>query len=575
MNLQSLKQRLSLRNISEALLRVFRRFPVTTGLLVALTAVLSSLVVTDTDPGRVMLCLLAFMSAGIVVSLAASLWGEEQRDRRRRWIVEGVSLAVCAVYCGLLFLTDIVPGRDLPAFYIGNAAWIVLVVLLVPFGSFLREKNDLKVWHFILSLCRALLISGVAAVVMAEGLVGLLLGTAALFDLEPGSRWTLLIMLVCAVLLFGMLFLALIPHSGRKHNATAEMPSFLTKIVSWLLLPLLGCYILVLYVYGINILVHWELPKGMISGLVSGVMAVYLLCYILLYPQVTDKSSWQSRVLTRWLPVAVLPLLVLMSVGVVRRFADYGITAPRLYLLTLLLWFYAVCVVMLVVPRKRFSWIALSFAALFVLSSGHPFHYYRLCRPCLSAKIDRQVAAKGLQVPFERALLYKGSSDDAELRELNEEITYMRLCYGEEYISRWVVQTEPLPAEEEPEELWSLSYSKSSGAYLSPQGYASFRWVNNSSDELPSQLTEDSILNGILHVPYNDAVLLFDTAAIRQAQQDNLPLILLSSDGKVAYSVQNISVSAASDHSVSLSYSGYVFAKEDSLLTNGSEDTEN
>ena len=383
MNIESLKQRLSLRNISETLLRVVKRFPVATVLVVAQTAVLSYMVATETEPGSKLLCLLAFLSAGLFISIATSLWGEEQRDCRLRWIVEGVSLGVCALYCVLVFLTDVIPNRDLPAFKIGNAAWIALVVLLIPFGSFLREKDDLKVWHFILSLCGALLISGIVAWVMTGGLEGLLFGTAALFDFDAGKKLPLVIMIVCTVLLFWMLLLALIPQSERKHNASAEMPSFLTKIVSWLLLPLLGCYILVLYAYGLNILIQWELPKGMISWLVSAVMAVYVLCYVLLYPQVTHQESWQSKVLTRWLPIVILPLLVLMSVGVVRRFADYGVTPPRLYLLTLLLWFYAICIVMLVVPRKRFRWIALSFAALFILSSGHPLNYYRLCRPYL------------------------------------------------------------------------------------------------------------------------------------------------------------------------------------------------
>ena len=128
--------------------------------------------------------------------------------------------------------------------------------------------------------------------------------------------------------------------------------------------------------------------------------------------------------LTRWLPMAILPLLVLMSVGVVRRFADYGITPPRLYLLTLLLWFYAVCIVMLVVPRKRFRWIALSFVALLILSSGHPLNYYRLCRPVLTAKIDKMIAEHD--------------------EELEAELRYMRDCYGKEYTSRWVEQYEPV-----------------------------------------------------------------------------------------------------------------------------------
>ena len=563
MNLQSLKQRLSLQNISETLLRVVKRFPVTAILLVALTAVLSFLVVTETEPGRKLLCLLTFMSAGIVISLATSLWGEEQRDQRRRWIVEGVALALCAIYCGLLFLTDIIPDRGLPAFTIANVAWITTVVLLIPFGSFLREKDDLKVWHFILSLCGALLISGVVAGVMTGGMEGLLFGTAALFDFPTREKPPVIIIIVCLVLLFGMLFLALIPHSERKHNASAEMPSFLTKIVSWLLLPLLGCYILVLYVYGINILIHWELPKGMISGLVSAVMIAYILCYVLLYPQVTNRDSWQSKALTRWLPIVILPLLVLMSVGVVRRFADYGVTPPRLYLLTLLLWFYAVCIVMLVVPRKRFRWIALSFAALFILSSGHPLNYYRLCRPVLTKKIDKIIAEKGLQVPFKMCdLLSSEALTEDEADNLGKDILYVQSNYGEEYTRRWtdgyssVFDTIP-----DRQKTWETSYYNRSGRNLAAPGYTTFKWIDQNTASLPFKLTEDSLVNGILHVPYQDYILLFDTAAIRQAQQADKPLLIPSSDGKVAYSAKNIFVTAYDDNTIDVNYSGYMFAK--------------
>ena len=567
MNIESLKQRLSLRNISETLLRVVKRFPVATVLVVAQTAVLSYMVATETEPGSKLLCLLAFLSAGLFISIATSLWGEEQRDRRLRWIVEGVSLGVCALYCVLVFLTDVIPNRELPAFKIGNAAWIALVVLLIPFGSFLREKDDLKVWHFILSLCGALLISGIVAWVMTGGLEGLLFGTAALFDFDAGKKLPLVIMIVCTVLLFWMLLLALIPQSERKHNASAEMPSFLTKIVSWLLLPLLGCYILVLYAYGLNILIQWELPKGMISWLVSAVMAVYVLCYVLLYPQVTHQESWQSKVLTRWLPIVILPLLVLMSVGVVRRFADYGVTPPRLYLLTLLLWFYAICIVMLVVPRKRFRWIALSFAALFILSSGHPLNYYRLCRPYLSAKIDQMIAEKGLQVPFKWYSLYQESSEDDELDKLDKEITYMKSCYGKEYVSRWVGDSERYVSGESESDatriqIRNIEYTRQASGNLCPQGYATFRWVDNSSDELLAKLTEDSIVNGVLHVPYKDAILLFDTVAIRQANQDKVHFVIPSLNGKVACSAQNISISTYSDSTIEIRYSGYMFAKE-------------
>jgi cytochrome bd-type quinol oxidase subunit 2 len=504
------------------------------------------MVVTKTEPDKYLLCLLAFLVGGTFISICVSLWGEEQADKRRRWIAETASLALFAVYCVLLFLTDIIPNRGLPAFYFGNLAWMAAVVILIPFGSFLREKDDLKSWHFLLALIGSLVISGIVTWVMAGGLEGLVFGTAALFDFSPNERLTIVIMIVCSVLLFGLLFLALIPQAERKHNNSTDTPSFLTKSVSWLLIPLLGCYIVVLYVYGINILVHWELPKGMISWLVSAVMAGYLLCYILLYPQVTDKQSWQSKLLTRWLPVAVMPLLVLMTVGVIRRFMDYGLTAPRLYLLTLLLWFYAVCVVMLTVERKRFRWIFLSLAALFLLSSGHPMNYYRLCRPVLAAKIDKMMENKVLT--------------EEESEQLDKELKYMKDCYGKDFVSRWgeidtAVVVEPSITE------WQIHYYQSND-YVCPQGYSHIKRINRVFRYSPDTSPDRDLRDGILPVRYeNNIILLFDTAAIRQADLHSAPMIIPSADKKSAYVPITITISSRSDKTINFDYSGFLFTK--------------
>ena len=544
MDIQSLKQRLSLKNISQSILHVIVRIPVAISFLFLLSVFSAWFIIIEDEPTIYHLCLIAFLSGGTIISMVTSLWGEEQTNKRKRWIAEGIALALCAAYCICLFLTDIIPNRGLPAFNIGNAAWMIAVIIMIPFGSFLHEKDDLKAWHFSLSLCAALVISGIVTWVMIGGLEGLVLGTAALFDFEPNSKLCLIIMEVCMILLWGLLGLALIPAGQRKHNNALETPSVLTKVVSWLLLPLLGCYILVLYAYGITILVHWELPKGMLSWLVSAVMCGYLFCYVLLYPQVMDKQSWQSKVLTFWLPILILPLLVLMTVGVARRFMDYGITPPRLYLLTLLLWFYAICIVMLTVPRKRFHWIFFSFAALFLLSSGHPLNYYRICRPILANKIDKMIAEH---------------SD-----ELEAELLYMRECYGEDFVSRWYIPEDEFTStgNEEKQQIWTISYYKHCSGNLCPQGYTKFCWVDRNSVYLPDKITEDSLYNGILHITHQDGVLLFDTAAIRKAQKETEWLVIPSQDQQMALSVQGITITAYSDSTINISYSGYIFTKE-------------
>ena len=89
---------------------------------------------------------------------------------------------------------------------------------------------------------------------------------------------------------------------------------------------------------------------------------------------------FEQRV-ARGLPIAILPLLVLMTIGIARRFNDYGITLNRLYLLTLNIWFYIVCIGLFVLRARRIQWIAVSFAGIFLLTSVLPVNYARLTQP--------------------------------------------------------------------------------------------------------------------------------------------------------------------------------------------------
>lgn len=571
MNITSLKQRLSLHNLWQSLQRVVLRFPVAVCLLTALTALLTYMAIADPPKSATgFQTLMVFLPEGFIISLAVSLWGEEQKSQRARWLAEGIALALWGVYSILLFYTDLFPNKDLPAFYIGNAAWGTVIILFALLGSFLREKDDLKAWHFIFSSIGALLISGIVSWLMVGGAEGLLAGTGALFDFKPSEKLMFILMVLGAVMLFGLLFSALLPQGERKHNTSADMPSLLRKLVSWLLLPLLGCYIVVLYAYGISILVHWELPKGLLSILVSCVMIGYVLCFVLLYPEVTKRDTWQSRLLTRWLPIIILPLLVLMTVGIVRRVVDYGITAPRLYVLTMLLWFYVICIVMLVAKRKRFNWIIWSFAALFLLTSGQPLNYYRICRPILTAKIDKIVADKQLQLP----LYIWGLTDNSALTEdeansLCDDLLYMRKNYGDEYASRWsyyswndTIGTTMARRKE----TWTLAYYTLNNevSYPCPQGFTSFRRINRwTTRSIPA----DSLYGGILHINLKygekDYILLFDTASIAAAKAEKSAMVVPSSCHQVAFALDDIDMTAYSDSTIDIQYDGWLFTNSE------------
>ena len=567
MNIQSLKQRLSLHTISERVRITVSRFPLALTFLMLLTGLLSWLAWQGKDPGYWTKVAFYYMSVGVVLDFALALWAEEQTSRRRRNIVRYTVLGLWTAYC--LWLEHLCEIKETftPAFFIGNGAWIVAVVILVPFVAFLRSKDDIKAWHMLASVCKALVLSGVVAGVMYGGFAGLLAGIKGLFIVTiPDKLWAILFFVTC-ILLAGFLFLSLIPYREAKHNESTGMSRFLLGVMKWLILPLLGCYILVLYVYMVTIIVHWELPKGMISYLVSAVMIGFVISYVILYPQIKDGVGKWKQLMTRWLPIIILPLLALMTVGVIRRFADYGLTAPRLYLATLLAWYYVVCLLVLLLPQKRFRWIFFSFGLLFLLSSGHPLNYYRLCKPVLVAKIDKVIADKQLSVPFELSSLNSNSSlTQEEADELSSDIRYMRDNYGKQSVEQWIGKEKDEEQQAARTKLWEDRFAikwNEDRHYPCPQGFTTFRTINEYGD---ITLPEDSLYDGALHFARRAGeevhVFAIDTATVRNTP-DSLTLRACSSDGQAEIVLTSFRAIGYSDHTIDIDYySGYLFSND-------------
>lgn len=132
----------------------------------------------------------------------------------------------------------------------------------------------------------------------------------------------------------------------------------------------------VLYVYALKILLRWELPDGDVAWPVTGAIVAGVLIEYLLYPSRMASRSRLDDTVARWLPVALLPLLVLMTVALCRRIGDYGITISRLYMLTLNLWGYGMCAWLWLTRARRVGWIPVSCALLFFITSALPLLNY-------------------------------------------------------------------------------------------------------------------------------------------------------------------------------------------------------
>ena len=466
------------------------RFPVAVGFVLALTAFLVFLVATEGSRGeeKFLLVLGYYLSVGFVLSLSLHLWGEEVKRRATVLVVHGAAQVL--LVADALFLYHYVNDSGAIGIGIAHFAGVLAVGLSVFFLSFFRERNDIPAWYFSLNTISTLIVTFIIGTVLQIGIDLLVLSLDQLFGVDVGTKCFFYIAILCCLTLPLLMFLGLLPQGREKHDRRIRISSFLNGIIRYLFLPLAGCYLLVLYVYAVRILVRWELPDGWVSWLVVTLMAMCIGIVFGLYPtrikedepEVCDTNGEKKRMagrVMRWLPMLVLPLLLLMTVGIVRRFLDYGITINRLYLLTLNLWFYAVCIGLIVGKARRISWIPISFSLVFLLTSVLPVNYTSITRSVLHGKV-KQALLEGnryeLPLSEQQYEAWAKSVSKEEANLITGKLHYLQDWFGKESVADLVKEgvlfDYVIPEAVDTTSVRTISYRQSVQTTVEvPQGY--------------------------------------------------------------------------------------------------------
>ena len=463
-----------LRTLSDTFRRCAVRFPVTVAFAFALTAYLCHLVATEGKAAddKLLMTTGYYLSVGTLLSLSLHLWAEEVKRRGMRI---GVQVAAhLLLMADALFLYLHTMGARMIDIGIAHGAAILAIGLSVFFLPFFREKDDIPAWNFAQYALGTLALTVIVGAVMSGGVSLLALSLHQLFGVDVSYKCYLYILIMCSELLPLLMFLGLLPEGERKHDRVPQPTAFLHNILHYLFLPLAGLYLLVLYVYAGTIIARWELPDGWVSWLVTALMAGIIGIELGLYPSRVKSHKPVDERIARWLPLLTLPLLVLMTVGIGRRFLDYGITLNRLYLATLNAWFYFVCIGLAVGKARRISWIPISFSLVFLVTSVLPVNYAGITRSVLRSDVKETLGDKRnlSEVQYEAWLQ---SLPQAEARAVEDKLHYLQDWFGKESIQDLVkdgVSYRRVMAEEEPG-TESLDFEQTGNATTDiPQGYS-------------------------------------------------------------------------------------------------------
>lgn len=502
--------------LTEAFQNCLKRFPTTVCFVLALTAYLAYLVSTEMDDEKKLTLVLGYyFSVGTLLSLTLHLWSEEIKNRIKEisvHIVMHVLLIADAVY-----LYSLSPERSLTEISIAHGAAILALWLSVFFLSFTQEKNDIPSWNFASYTVGAFVTANVVGLIMSGGISLLVFSLHQLFDVDVSWKYYLYILVVCSVLLPMLLFLGMLPKNKLKHNQEPQPSEFLNGTIHFLFLPLMAGYLLVLYIYATRILISWELPTGWVSWLVVALMAGCIAIEFGLYPSRVSESKRINEWIARWLPALVLPLLILMTVGIIRRFNDYGVTINRLYLITLNIWCYIVCFGLVLTRARRISWIPISFSIIFLLTSVLPVNYASITRNVMRRSIEKELARSGkTDLPLSRNQ-YDNWLDSLPAKtalQVNDRLRYLHYWFGRKSIADLVDKDasfyyaknrfgqnsdETADNDKAADNNRAISYSAQASSLTSieiPKGYSCFVIIPESSRQLkiPHKYIETGVL---------------------------------------------------------------------------------
>ncbi|WP_299533886.1 DUF4153 domain-containing protein [Ulvibacterium sp.] len=291
----------------------------------------------------------------------------EQVKNRKKWIALKLIVLVL-LFLFYWHLPDLSASDVSPIYFIRFFLYFIAGHLLVLFAPFAIQWNKTAYWNYLKSVGYAIVRSAFFSGILYLGLVLALLAIDSLFNVDiKGERYGQLFVF-CLGIVNTWIYLSDFPKEVLE-NVTLTFNKALEVFVKYILIPLVLLYILILYAYGLKILIQWELPKGWVSYLVTALALLGFLVQAIINPVQKTLKSWMINYFYPWFYVLLLPLVLLLFVAIFRRIGDYGFTENRYFVLIIAFWILGMALYLLLNSKKRLKVLPISLFILAILTS--------------------------------------------------------------------------------------------------------------------------------------------------------------------------------------------------------------
>jgi hypothetical protein len=338
--------------------KVFARFPVA----MLFCVVLAIDVMTGTDEVTINTMLLPL---GFWMAIALRIFTENAQWKGWRKYADVLAIPLIFIYYHYYIS---LPSTEIQFRVQTIIVFYVATLALLCIAPWFSTKKPAQFWHYNIRVWWQLLFSIFCAHIFFVAFLLAFYAIENLFDIthlfSASTRYL--------IAFFYCLFLPIMFATGvpTPMQITEQPKKYagVRIIGQYILLPILAVYLVILYVYGGNILLAWELPKGWLSWMILIYSGVGIFAYLLLYNQYTERAAKASSLFGKYFFYTELPLFLLLFFAIYRRTIDYGITENRYYVWLALFWLLGVSLYMIFNKGKNLRPAFVSFAALALLS---------------------------------------------------------------------------------------------------------------------------------------------------------------------------------------------------------------
>lgn len=372
-------KKLSFSDIATRLQNVVVRFPLTLIFIAALAVLFFiDINVHDSDiPQRLWVMSLL----GIPLSLMVTVFSENFEKILIRVVLQSGALILLVLH--VLFLPEKLISINIgQTIVLGVSA--LIAVLVVPF---FKKDDAVSFWEFSKTIAVQVVTTVVFAGIFMLGLSLAAFSLDQLFKIDIQDKVYANLAVFCFALFAPVYFLSNIPAGADKYKTEYKFDKFLKILGLYIFLPILSIYTVILYAYLVQIVAQWELPNGWVTWLVSVLALGGFVTMFILYPLRLQKQK-VALFFSRYFPVILFPLLILMTIGIFRRFDDYGLTIKRAYVFLLNFWLYGISVYLFITRSKSLKWIVFTFVVIAVLASVGPWSVFDVTKRTLLADVQ-------------------------------------------------------------------------------------------------------------------------------------------------------------------------------------------